>query len=111
MRLLLTFTVTAAALSSGQVLETRQSDWRVGQTVSTSSGPVTGHDAGNDNVSEYLGIPYAKPPVGDLRFAAPQKFEGSVPINATKFVSNLMKPRRKANISIVRIMLFKPRLQ
>ncbi|POS86159.1 hypothetical protein EPUL_002597 [Erysiphe pulchra] len=85
MRWILPFIVTAGVLTSGHVFETQHSDWRVGQTVSTSSGPVTGHDAGNDKVSEYLGIPYAKPPVGDLRFAAPQKFEGNAPINATKY--------------------------
>ncbi|TQS35106.1 hypothetical protein Golomagni_04482 [Golovinomyces magnicellulatus] len=69
-----------------QVPDFKDSVWRVGQTVLTSSGPVTGHDAGNNNnVSEYLGIPFAQPPTGDLRFAAPKKFEGSAPIIATKF--------------------------
>jgi cholinesterase len=44
----------------------------VGRLVGTTSGFVTGHPAPNaSQVSEYLGIPYAKPPVGALRFAAP----------------------------------------
>lgn len=43
-------------------------------TVSTSNGPITGHAASNsDCVVEYLGIPFAQPPVGDLRFAPPAK--------------------------------------
>ncbi|SPQ24842.1 b05a4d56-04e7-4832-8fd7-1777951de8d0 [Thermothielavioides terrestris] len=47
-------------------------------TVATSNGPVTGHIAPNTScVVEYLGIPYAKPPVGDLRFAAPQPLDCS----------------------------------
>ncbi|KAK5995384.1 Para-nitrobenzyl esterase-like protein [Cladobotryum mycophilum] len=55
-------------------------------TVSTSNGPVTGHLASNSScVVEYLGIPYAKPPVGDLRFAPPQKLNGSTPYEASHY--------------------------
>lgn len=84
------FTAFAIGFVCAQAPETKEPIWRVGQTVLTDSGPVTGHDAGNSkNVSEYLGIPFAQPPTGDLRFAAPKKFEGSAPIIATKFVKYL----------------------
>ena len=60
----------------------------VGQTVLTSSGPVKGH-AGtvNDDVSSYLGIPYAVPPVGDLRFMPPERYDGNTTIDGSKIVS------------------------
>jgi carboxylesterase type B len=55
-------------------------------TVPTSNGPVTGHIAPNTScVLEYLGIPYAKPPVGDLRFAAPQPIDRQSPYVAANF--------------------------
>jgi cholinesterase len=74
-------------LAHAGYLEERQSNWTVGQTVQTSSGPVNGHAASNATaVSTYLGIPYAEPPVGDLRFAAPQKYSGNSSINGTSFV-------------------------
>jgi carboxylesterase type B len=45
-------------------------------TVSTANGPITGHQASNsDCVIEYLGIPFAQPPVGNLRFAPPAKIK------------------------------------
>ena len=42
-----------------------------GTDVQTSSGPICGTVSGN-GVSEWLGIPYAAPPVGPLRWAPPQ---------------------------------------
>lgn len=60
-----------------------QTNWTIGQTVQTSSGSVQGHAAPlKANVSEYLGIPFAQPPVGTLRFAPP------TPINSTSQIIN-----------------------
>src|SRR5580700_10317902 len=39
--------------------------------VETKEGPVKGFLA--NGVAEFLGIPYAAPPVGDLRWMPPQK--------------------------------------
>jgi cholinesterase len=81
------FCATALAESLSNVVE-RQSNWTVGQTVQTRSGPIQGHAASNaTRVSEYLGIPFAKPPIGDLRWEAPQKYSGNSTINGTSFVS------------------------
>jgi len=73
----------------------RASGWTIGQTVPTSSGPVNGHAASNaTQVSEYLGIPFAAPPVGDLRWAPPQKYNGTSAINGTSFVRSSFKRAR-----------------
>ena len=42
--------------------------------VRTTSGTVRGLtiEVLNNTVDQYLGIPYAKPPIGSLRFARPQ---------------------------------------
>ncbi|RMY51015.1 hypothetical protein D0865_06579 [Hortaea werneckii] len=46
-------------------------------TVETRNGPIQGHLAENrSEVTEFLGIPFAQPPVGDLRFAAPKAYRG-----------------------------------
>jgi cholinesterase len=60
----------------------------VGQTVGTTSGNVIGQAANRrSDVSEYLGIPYAQPPVGSLRWAAPRAYVGNDTISAVSRVS------------------------
>lgn len=64
-----------------------QAQWTIGQTVQTSSGPVRGHTASHaSNVSEYLGIPYALPPVSSLRFQPPLRYRGNTTISGEAFV-------------------------
>ena len=61
--------------------------WTVGQRVRTTSGLVDGHKtSGAPEVSEYLGIPYARPPVGGLRFQAPVRYNGNRHIDGKNFV-------------------------
>src|SRR4051794_6355724 len=53
--------------------------------IPTDKGPVRGTSTAQ--VNEYLGIPYAAPPVGDLRWRAPRpaaRWHG--PLDATSFV-------------------------
>jgi cholinesterase len=62
------------------------STWQIGEQVKTSSGPVVGHASSwQPDVSEYLGIPYAVPPVGPLRWTPPRAFTGNRVIQADKF--------------------------
>lgn len=75
------------AWASPKFQRCKQAHCTVGQIVETSSGAVAGHAATKySEVSEYLGIPYAQAPVGDLRFAAPVKFAGSSMLNGSVFV-------------------------
>lgn len=54
--------------------------------LETTNGLIEGHIADDAPcVVEYLGIPYAKPPVGDLRFASPQPYEGQQSYEAKNF--------------------------
>jgi cholinesterase len=65
-----------------------QAEWKVGNAVKTTSGTVIGQASKwQPQVSEYLGIPFAKAPEGDLRWAAPQSItDSSKVINATRYV-------------------------
>lgn len=71
----LSLAALAAAAAAGAAA---QGGFAVGQAVQTSSGSVRGHAAaggGRSGVSEYLGVPFAQPPVGDLRFAPPRAID------------------------------------
>jgi cholinesterase len=78
--------VTASALSTGDA-----ESWTPGQEVKTQSGLIKGHVAtwpSGSDVSEYLGIPYAKTPVGPLRFAPPVLNKSNSTFVADKYVRN-----------------------
>lgn len=81
---LLATAATAAALAVQP--KSRQTSWTTGQMVQTTSGDVQGHAAANrTEVSEYLGIPFVQPPVGDLRFTRPAPITETKAINGSNF--------------------------
>jgi len=58
-------------------------------TVKTEQGKVTGKTINNGKVKAFLGLPYAAPPIGDLRWKAPEppaKWKGER--DATKFAAH-----------------------
>lgn len=75
-----------AVLAFQSALVGASGPYKVGTTVNTTSGPVVGHAASNaTQVSEYLGIPFAQAPVGNLRFAPPIAYQGNGTIEASNF--------------------------
>lgn len=44
------------------------------------------------NIESFLGIPYAKPPLGDLRFALPKAFGAVGDLEATAYGPSCMQP-------------------
>jgi carboxylesterase type B len=62
----------------------------VSQTVTVANGTIQGSKCPNNNVNSFLGIPYAKAPIGDLRFAAPQPYDSTYngTLQATKPAPN-----------------------
>ncbi|KAH0429565.1 hypothetical protein CcaCcLH18_08378 [Colletotrichum camelliae] len=61
---------------------------RLGQAVDTTSGRVLGHATSDaDQVSAYLGILYAAPPVRALRFQPSIAYNGSLAINGSNVPS------------------------
>ena len=82
--------VFAPVLAAGLLAGAQTASAPAVPQVKTSSGVVEGKDAGA--VNAFLGIPYAAPPVGDLRWKAPvpaAKWEGVR--KATEFGSHCMQ--------------------
>lgn len=58
--------------------------------IQTAFGPVSGIN--EKGVTRFSGIPYAQPPVGDLRFRAPQMIEPwTQPLDATRYAKDPMQ--------------------
>ncbi len=69
-----------------------------GDPIETNSGRISGTMIGND-VRAYLGIPYATPPVGNLRWAAPKPNSWTGIYNADHKGSECMQVLRPHNIN------------
>ena len=75
-----------AGLGVVALMGVAQAEWSGAPTVRTASGVVVGKVA--DGSAEFLGIPYAAPPVGDLRLRPPQPHAAwSSPLQATQYGS------------------------
>jgi carboxylesterase type B len=80
--------LSISALAASGVLVAAASD----VLVQTTSGPVYGfYNETAPEVRQFLGIPYAEPPVGDLRFAPPIAKVSKGAINATTFPPSCMQ--------------------
>src|SRR3984893_19311565 len=84
-RALLLGSVLATDVLSTSAMADDQDDSN-GPLVQTAEGPVRG--LVRDGVFEFLGIPYAAPPVGALRWMPPQPVEHwSAPLDATHYAN------------------------
>ena len=75
MELVFCLSVTCAVLFASQLTRAELDEHQRSPVVQTESGAVVGKIETlplGRSVHEYLGIPYAEPPVGELRFTAPK---------------------------------------
>ncbi|TFD87047.1 hypothetical protein E3T61_14385 [Cryobacterium lactosi] len=66
------FTTAVFAYPSPTVREAGGADPQLTDVITTHDGPVRGVTNDDRSVEIFAGIPYAQPPVGDLRWRAPQ---------------------------------------
>jgi len=69
-----------------------------GDPITTASGKIAGTELPS-GVHAYLGIPYAKPPVRDLRWQPPQPMAWSGLFNADRFGAECVQVLRPHNIN------------
>jgi hypothetical protein len=84
MRLTIAYTLGVSNLALAST-----SAWVIGQDVVTTSGRIKGSAAsrvGYSEVSQYVGIPFAEPPLGALRWMPAKKYLSNATIDATKWV-------------------------
>ena len=88
--------VTSVVLFASKSIRAEPDDSQHAPVVQTESGAVVGKIETlplGKSVHEYLGIPYAEPPVGQLRFAAPKPVKTWSGIRqATQFGASCARP-------------------
>lgn len=64
-----------------------------GTTTSITNGTVVGKECANHDAISYQSLPYAQPPVGDLRFAPPRPYNKTFtgPYQATNATVNCLQ--------------------
>jgi para-nitrobenzyl esterase len=78
--------LAAGVLATSPSMAEDPSERAEGPVVHTAEGPVRGFV--RNGVSVFLGVPYAAPPVGDLRWRPPQSVEPwDEPLNATHYAN------------------------
>ena len=66
-------------------------------TLGKLQGKILGKVEGGKDVFLYTRIPFAKPPIGELRFEAPVRYDStSMKINFEMYISLISKPSRKS---------------
>jgi para-nitrobenzyl esterase len=98
MNKMLAMLLLGAAMVSPLQAEVNSMQPIAGDPIATSSGRVAGTRL-NSGVRAYLGIPYASPPVGDLRWAPPQPTSWSGVFNADRFGPECIQVLRPHNIN------------
>jgi para-nitrobenzyl esterase len=82
--------VCAAGLASSQ---------RIAPTVQTSDGPVSGTFSADGVMGIYRGIPFAAPPVGELRWKPPQPARPwTAVLHADHFSASCMQPLERSKL-------------
>ena len=88
--------VTSVVLFASKSIRAEPDDSQHAPVVQTESGDVVGKIETlpfGKSVYEYLGIPYAEPPVGELRFAAPKPVKPWSDVRrTTKFGASCVQP-------------------
>ena len=90
-----------------------QSPPPLGVEVAIESGLIRGHDHPESLVWEWLGVPFAKPPIGDLRWRAPQQMDAWEGVRETTNFGNACPQPEGASVigdeDCLHLNLWRPR--